>query len=177
VQGSAWEKIVYMKVSETIVYPFSAEAVNRMQTDKACREQGARESGALDFSVNVTSEGAHQIVEIDRTMSSERIPEFVRKIIGKTVNIRQTERWDTTVDAQGVRRGHIDIKIKGQPAHMQATMTVRSDGTTTTQVLEGELKVPVPIVGKKIEPEIARAVLGGLHVDQRVGLKWLEENA
>lgn len=164
-----------MKVSETFVYPFPLDAVYRMQTDKGCREDAARESGAVEFTVHVRSDGGHDVVEVDRKMKADnRIPEFVRKFIGDYVHVSQVERW--APPSAGGRAGHVHVKIKGQPASMDASLVFTADGQQTRAVLDGEVKVHLPIVGKKIEPEIARAVLGGLHVDQRVGLKWLESN-
>jgi hypothetical protein len=147
-----------------------------MQTDQACRQEAAKESGALDYSVVVTSEGGHDVVHVDREMSSERIPDFVRKLIGNRVHVKQTERWSSP-RSDGSRTAELRVNIKGHPAHMDATLTFTPDGTSTKATLEGELKVSIPIIGRKIEPEIARAVLGALHVDQRVGLRWLESNA
>ena len=41
---------------------------------------------------------------------------------------------------------------------------------------EGEVKVNVPFLGKKIEPEIAKVIVSALKIEQRVGLEWIRAN-
>lgn len=166
-----------MKVSETFVYPFPIDAVYRMQTDRMCREESARESGAVEFEVSVTKRGTEEVVQVDRKMKADdRIPDFMRRFIGDFVHVRQTEHWAPAA-AGAARVAHVRVHIKGQPATMDARLTLTTEGAGTRASLDGDLKVPIPIVGKKIEPEIARAILGALHIDQRIGLQWLEANA
>jgi len=165
-----------MKINETIVYPFPPDAVHRMQTDQACREEACRESRAVEYAVMIKSEGGNDVVQVDRKMAAD-IPDFVRRFTGDHVNVRQIETWPATPDARGGRVGKVRVTIKGQPASMDATITVTPDGARTRAELKGEVKVNVPLIGRKIEPEIARAILGALHVDQRVGIAWLEAHA
>ncbi len=48
-------------------------------------------------------------------------------------------------------------------------------GRGTTVRLTGELKVNVPLLGRKLEQSAAPAVLAGFRTQQRAGDRWLGE--
>jgi hypothetical protein len=39
--------------------------------------------------------------------------------------------------------------------------------------IEGDLKVAIPIFGKKVEPEIAKGIYAAIKQEQRTGTSWL----
>ena len=54
-------------------------------------------------------------------------------------------------------------------------MKLGPGGRGTTVHLDGELKVAIPLLGKKLEQASAPAVLAGFRTQQRVGDRWLED--
>jgi threonine dehydrogenase-like Zn-dependent dehydrogenase len=91
----------------------------------------------------------------------------VKRLVGETVKVVQTEEWHAPGDS-GTRTADLVIEIMGQPATMKGSIELRSSGTSVVQTITGDLKVSVPFFGKKIEPEIADAILAAIAVEQRV---------
>jgi len=145
--------------------------VYAMQTEKRVREEACTRSGALSYEVTVSRDGDTARVQIDRSMPAA-VPEFVRKFIGDKVNIRQVEEWGAP-DSTGTRTAKLRVTIQGQPATMDGSIVSTPSGAETVAQIDGEVKVAVPFLGKKIEPEIHKAILAAIRVDHEVGSEWL----
>lgn len=163
-----------MRLTERLEYPATTEDVFAMFCDRAFREQVCQETGALSWSVEVDASsdtaGDGASVTVRRVMPAE-VPAAVKRFLGETVEVVQTEQWESADGDH--RRAEVLIEIEGQPAKMIGTVTLEPDGETSALVLDGEIKVRVPLVGSRLEKEVARAVTGGLRVEQRVGRGYL----
>ncbi len=85
------------------------------------------------------------------------VPDFMKKMIGETVDVVQTEDWGAP-DADGQRTADVVVQIKGQPAVMNGTAAIVASGGEVVMQIEGDLKVSIPFFGKKVEPEIAKGI-------------------
>lgn len=145
----------------------SVEQMYAAHLDHAVREEACRQSGALRFAVDIAEHpGGGARIQVDRTMPAT-VPDFIRKFVGETIEVRQVEEW-TAADADGVRRAAIRLTIKGQPASMDGQAVLRPAAAGSTETVSGDVKVAIPLVGRKIEPEIVKVVTSGLRVEQRV---------
>jgi len=164
-----------MKLREENVSDLTVEQIFAARCEQSVRERACAESGALSWDVTITPDGDGATIRVDRVMPP-RVPDFARKFVGDSIAITQTERW-RGADEQGARRVDVRLTIKGQPATMVATGTVEARGAGSVEILEGEVKVAVPFLGRKIEPEIVRVIASALRVEQRVGLEWVYANS
>lgn len=156
-----------MKISESFEYPGTdVEHVYALITNQEFREECAAVD-AIDHEVSV-DDGT---VTILRTMEND-MPDFIKKLAGATVRVKQTESWGDP-DGDGCRAADIKVTIIGQPAEMLgvASLAPGSDGAVFT--VEGDVKVSIPFVGKKIEPEIAKAIVAALKNDVAMGVMRL----
>jgi len=163
-----------MKLKETFSYPAGVEDVFALISDDAFRTKTAEDSKARDVSTTVAKDGNDTVVTLVRTQpaTSSKVPDFVKKLIGDTVTIKQVERWQAP-DADGNRTATVTMKVAGKPAGFKGKATLNAEGKGAEFVVSGDVKVDVPFVGKKVEPLIAKAIEASLRYDVKAGVKRL----
>ncbi|MCW2770900.1 MAG: hypothetical protein JWR27_2333 [Aeromicrobium sp.] len=161
-----------MKLQETFTYSgIDVEAVYKLISDQAFRLESAENQGSRDIAISVEGSPDAATLVIVRTQDSD-MPDFVKKLTGNDVKVRQTEVWGEP-DADGTRKADVKVSIIGQPAEMVgvASLSRTDDGTDFT--LDGDVKVSIPFLGKKIEPEVAKAIRGSLREEVEYGMTKL----
>lgn len=166
-----------MDVRAEINYPTTTpEHVYTLVTDQMFRSAVCEATGALTYDVDVDKRPDDTAtVTVRRTMPAE-VPDFVKKFVGQTVEVVQTEEWGAP-DHLGQRRADLVVQIKGQPVKMAGTLHTEVVGEGTRTSIRGNLTVSMPFVGKKIEPEIAKGILAAVATEQRTADRWLGEPA
>ena len=160
-----------MKVSERHDYEATPDTVWAMITDPAWREQVCAATGATSWDVAVDADASGGTVSVTRVLPAE-VPDAVRRIVGSSVTVTQTETWGAAA-ADGTRKGDVELQVKGQPATMKASSTLAPSADGTQLRMDGELKVRIPLVGGKVEKELAKAIRMALQKEQEVGRRWL----
>ena len=141
--------------------------------EKSVREEACRQSGALSYHVVVEpSDDGGARVQVDRVMAPT-VPDFIQKFVGDSITIRQVEQWSAP-DGRRWPPGTVKLTIKGQPASMDGSAVLSPDGTGSTELVTGEVKVAIPLLGRKIEPEIVKVIEAALRIEQRVGDEWVQ---
>jgi hypothetical protein len=163
-----------MKLKETFRYPAGVKDVFALMSDDAFRTKAAEDSNGRDVSTTVEKDGDETVVTLVRTQpaTSSAVPDFVKKLIGDTVTIKQVERWKAP-DADGNRTATVTMKVAGKPAGFNGKATLKADGKGAEFVVSGDVKVDVPFVGRKVEPLIAKAVGASLRRDVKAGVQRL----
>ncbi len=86
-----------MNISATISYPASTSLaeVYELSTDPDFRAAVCEATHALDYDVRVDEhEDGTSTVVVSRTMPAD-VPDFMKKMIGESVDVIQTEDWST----------------------------------------------------------------------------------
>jgi hypothetical protein len=153
-------------------YAAGTDAVLAMLTSPEFREQVCVRQHALDHDVDVSGSGAGAVVVIARTQSLEGAPSVATKVVGDTVRLVQREEWRTATEAS------FAMEIPGKPGRVDGSIVLRENGDgTTDHLLEGEVKVHIPLVGKKLEQLIASILERALVREGQVGASWLADGA
>lgn len=161
-----------MKITEAFSYDGADVAsVYGLISDQAFRTESCANQGATDYEVSVEPNGDGATVTLLRTQEAE-MPDFVKKLTGNTVKVKQTEVWSGP-DADGNRTADVKVSIIGQPAEMVGTAALRGSTGGTEFTLNGDVKVSIPFIGKKIEPEVARAIIASLREEVSYGMEKL----
>jgi hypothetical protein len=162
-----------MKITALISYPSaSTEQAYALVVDPEFRAAVCEATHALDYDVNVSEhDDDTSTIVVLRTMPAD-LPDFAKRFVGETVDVVQTEEWGAP-DGSGQRTADVTVQIKGQPATMTGTSTIRGDGTGSVISIEGDLKVSIPLLGRKIEPEIAKGFYAAIKKEQQTGTSWL----
>ena len=84
------------------------------------------------------------------------IPGFLQKFLPANPRATTTDVWGPSVD--GVRRATWSAEISGAPASLRGTMTIEPTATGNRHTIDGEVRVPVPLLGGKAEAFIAEQI-------------------
>ncbi len=155
------------KLSYDLTYEAPLAEVGEMLMDPSFREEVCDAQRVLRHTVTVTSEGGGTKVVVDQVQATKGLPGFARKFVGDEINLVQSEQWSD------LDKGTVDVVIPGKPGHMRGTIRLREAGGTTTETVEMEVKVSIPLVGGKIESLIADLLRKALKVENSVGRDYL----
>ncbi len=166
-----------MDVRAEINYPTATvEQVYALSTDPKFRGAVCEATRALDYDVDVDEHAdGTATVTVRRTMPAE-VPDFVKRFVGETLDVVQTEEWGAP-DNVGQRTANLMVQVTGQPVKMTGTVTIGAVGQGARTSIRGDLRVSMPFVGKKIEPEIANGILAAAAKEQQTADEWLGEPA
>lgn len=161
-----------MKINDSYSYgDADVESVYGLISSKEFRTESAEDVGATDVDVSVESSGGGHTITIVRTQPAE-MPDFVKKLTGETVKVKQTEQWGAP-ESDGTRRADVKVSIIGQPAEMVGNAVLEPTSGGTEFTLKGDVKVSIPFIGKKVEPEVAKAIKASLKHEVELGLTRL----
>jgi uncharacterized protein YndB with AHSA1/START domain len=152
-------------------YPAAPEAVFALLRDKAFRAAVCEATHAITHTVEVEATGEHVVVRTTQVLPAI-IPDFVKKMVGETLEVEQTERWEPA-QASGAHSGAVSVKVTGQPAGMEGTRKLEASVNGTRGSVFGQVSVKVPFFGARIEPEIAAALKAAIDKEGEVARAWL----
>jgi Protein of unknown function (DUF2505) len=160
-----------MDVREELSYDAAPGDVFAMLCDQGFRERVCRAVGSTSYDVAISHTGETVRVRVQRVMKAD-LPDVARKVTGDTIEIVQTEDWQAPAD-DGSRTARFRLEIPGKPGSVTGTVTLSGSDGGTREVVAGQVKVSIPLVGRRLETEVARGLEAALEVEQRVGAKWL----
>ena len=106
-------------------------------------------------------------VLIDQVQPTEGVPGFAKKFAGETTRAVQKEEWSSPAG------GTITIETPGKPTSIHGTLALSESGGRTTETLEVEVKVKVPLIGGKLEKLMGDLVAAGMDKEHVAGEAWL----
>ena len=155
-----------MKFRHENTYDAPLSDVFAMLSDPAFRQASAAAMGVISADVTITPKGSGDrgvSVRIDQVQPTEGIPGFARKFAGETTRAVQTEEWDSPAG------GTISIETPGKPTSINGTLSLVESGGRTTETMEAEIKVKVPLIGGKLESLMADLVAKGMDKEHAAG--------
>ncbi len=111
--------------------------------------------GSLLVSREVHADGGVTLV-LSRKLP-DGVPGFLHRFLPADRRVITTDVWGPSVD--GCRRGTWAAHIAGAPAKLGGTMRLEPVGAGNCHTIDGEVKVPVPIIGGKTESFIAEQIV------------------
>lgn len=154
-----------MDITAQAEFAADPTAVYTMLTTTEYLEQVCEASRAKDYEATVT--GATTV-----TSRSLPAPEMAARFTGPTLTVVEETVWDEPA-TDGARVGILKLTVTGQPVTMHGTMSITPGGPGTILALQAELKVAIPLLGKKMEQAAAPAITSGFRTHQSVGTTWL----
>ncbi len=164
-----------MDVHAEITYPnASPDQVFALAVDSKFRGAVCEATHAIGYDIDVDRhDDDTATITIRRTMPAD-VPDLVKKFLGETVEVLQTENW-AAPDPTGQRQADLTVQISGQPAKMTGTATTHAVGEGARTSISGVVNVSIPFVGKKIETVFAEGILAAITTEQEVADRWLGE--
>jgi uncharacterized protein YndB with AHSA1/START domain len=154
-----------MDISARLEFSAPPAAVFAMMTDKAYLEEVCVASESQSYEASVDGNQTH-------TSRNLAAPESAARFTGPTLTVKDDTTWGDA-EADGARSADVRLSVLGQPVNMRARLRLTPRGKGSVVDLNGELKVNIPFVGKKMEQGAAPAVLAGFRTQQQVGDRWL----
>lgn len=102
------------------------------------------------------------------------LPPFVKAVAGSSVTFNERFTWPDGADPEtGARTATAAAEIQAQPGEMRGTLRLEPDGDGTTVTLDAEVRVRVPIVGRKIERYLVDMLNRFMRTEHKLGEAWL----
>ncbi len=159
-----------MKFRHELSYDAPPERVFAMLADPEFRRRSCEAMEVISADVQLERDGEGFTLVIDQLQNTKDLPGFARAFAGESTQAIQRETWSTSTV------GELSIESPGKPTSARGTIRLEPSGAGTTEVVELEIKVKVPLVGGKLEKLMAEKVAAGMDVEHGVGLAWLKEH-
>jgi uncharacterized protein YndB with AHSA1/START domain len=161
-----------MKFRHELSYDAPPEKVYAMLGSAAFRRHvcTAMEVISADVQVDPQPAGEGFTLVSDQLQNTKDLPGFARTFAGESTHVIQREVWTTTTT------GSLVIESPGKPVSTGGTIRLEPTGRGTTEVVELEIKVKVPLIGGRLEKLMAEKIAEGMDVEQTVGATWLKEH-
>ena len=154
-----------MDISTGLDFAATPEEVYAMMTDQAYLEEVCVASQSISYDVAVNGSSTRS----SRTLPA---PESAARFTGPQLTIVEEVQW-ADAGGDGTRTAALTMTVTGQPVRLTGDLRIAPGGRGTTVGLDGELKVNIPLLGRKLEESSAPAVLAGFRTQQEVGDRWL----
>ena len=156
------------RVSHTLTYPgTTVDEVFAMYADPTFRKAVADYQHVVDFACEITPGNPGMTVRLEQAHGTDRIPGFVRKLVGDEIRFVQDETWSSPSSAE------IQVTIPGKPGEMAGTETLAQTEAGVEQTIDLRVEVTMPFVGGKVEDLIAGFLDKAFDAENTVGVKWL----
>ena len=159
-----------MKFRHELSYDAPPERVFEMLADPEFRRAACAAMEVISADVQLERDGQGFTLVIDQLQNTQDLPGFARTFAGESTQAIQREVW------RSQESGDLSIESPGKPTSARGTIRLEPSGGGTTEVVELELKVKVPLIGGKLEKLMAEKVASGMDVEHGVGTTWLKEH-
>jgi hypothetical protein len=154
-----------MDISSHMDFAAAPDAVYAMLTDEKFLDEVCVASGSLSY--HVTSDGS-----ITRTSRTLPAPDAAARFTGPQLTVNDEIVWGEP-EADGSRSATVTTTVLGQPVTFKGGQRLSPGGRGSVVDVRGDLKVAIPLLGRKLEESAAPAVTASYRSQQEVGDKWL----
>ena len=158
-----------MDISNHLDFAAPPADVYAMMTDQRYLEEVCVASESISFHVSATG----STTQTSRTLPA---PETAARFTGPQLTVNDEVVWDNP-SSDGSRSGTVRMTVLGQPVNFRGEIRLSPGGRGSVVDVRGDLKVAVPLLGRKLEEAAAPAVLAAYRTQQEVGDRWLVRNA
>jgi hypothetical protein len=164
-----------VRVTADLRYDADPTTVFEMLMDPAFQDRKLGQTGALTWEVQVRPENGGAVIVTRRAMPTDQVPDAFKSLVGNEIRIAQTETWGPA-GPDGARTGTLDLEVVGAPVRLKASLSLTATGDGgSVELVDGELKARVPLIGGRIEKAAEPAVRAAIDAEQRIGRAWLAE--
>jgi hypothetical protein len=154
-----------MDISSHLDFAADPADVYAMMTDQGYLDEVCVASGSLSYDVSVDG-------STTRTSRTLPAPDSAVRFTGPKLTVNDEVVWGDP-SSDGSRGGTVTMTILGQPVKFRGKLQLSAGGRGSVLDITGELKVAIPILGKKLAESAAPAVTEGYKKQQEVGDRWL----
>ena len=160
-------------ISVDLEFAASVDQVYAMLSDTSYLD--AKCAPAISSSHTVTLEGQFTTIQVMREMPlPANIPDIARSIVGETLKLTETQRWDSSGQHP---TGTLSIVVIQGTAEVNGSMSLSANGKKTILQVTADIMVRVPLFGASLERSISGSVESVLHEEEKIGQAWLAAHA
>ena len=159
-----------MRFRHELSYDAPPEQVFAMLADPEFRRASCAAMEVISAAVQLERDGDGFALVIDQQQNTKDLPAFARTFAGESTQAIQRETWRSPT------HGELSIESPGKPASATGSIRLEPAGGGTTEVVELDITVKVPLIGGKLEKLLAEKVAAGMDVEHGVGVLWLKEH-
>jgi hypothetical protein len=154
-----------MDISSHLDFAAPPADVYAMMTDQRFLEEVCVASGSISYNVSA----AGSTTQTSRTLQA---PESAARFTGPQLTVNDEVVWGEP-SPDGSRTGTVTMNVLGQPVSFRGGIRISPGGRGSVADIRGDLKVAIPLLGRKLEESAAPAVMAAYRTQQEVGDKWL----
>ena len=158
-----------MKLDYTHTYEADPQRVVALMRTSDFLEDVASHAGAVSHEVEVNDDHAKLAMLLG-------VPSALKKFVGETIQILMIFRFGAE-RPDGVVPGTVEVDVPGMPVEVNAAAQLRPSGPRTTGHYAGELKVRIPLAGKKVEAQVEPFITDAFDGLERRATDWLARPA
>lgn len=165
-----------MRIDTRIAYAAPPAEVSTMTFDRDFQARKCEATGAVSYRVDLTAEptGGAQI-KTERKMPTDGFPDFVRSMVGATVDVVEIDDW-SAAGPDGGRSGSITVTISGAPLQLTGSLTLRPTPGGAVVTIDADLKASIPFLGGQLEKAAEPAIMAAIQAEERTAQVWLAEH-
>ena len=154
-----------MQLDYTHTYAAEPARVASLLRTEAFLDDVATHAGAVSHSVELRDDATVLGMKLP-------VPSHLTKFVGQAVQLTQTFRFQAP-GADGAVRGTVDVDVPGMPVEVQADALLSPVPEGTRARYTGDLKVRIPLVGKKVETQLEPFIRDAFEGLERRAADWL----
>jgi hypothetical protein len=158
-----------MDISSHLDFAAPPAEVYAMMTDQRYLEEVCVASDSTSYHVSA----AGSTTQTSRTLPA---PESAARFTGPQLTVNDEIVWGDP-SSDGSRSGTVTMTVLGQPVTFKGGIRLSPGGRGSVVDVRGDLKVAIPLLGRKLEEAAAPAVMAGYRTQQEVGDRWLARSA
>ena len=158
-----------MDISSHLDFAAPPDEVYAMMTEQRYLEEVCVASDSISYHVSA----AGSTTQTSRTLPA---PESAARFTGPQLTVNDEIVWGDP-SSDGSRSGTVTMTVLGQPVTFKGGIRLSPGGRGSVVDVRGDLKVAIPLLGRKLEEAAAPAVMAGYRTQQEVGDRWLARSA
>jgi hypothetical protein len=158
-----------MDISSHLDFAAPPDEVYAMMTDQRYLEEVCVASDSISYHVSAAS----STTQTSRTLPA---PDSAARFTGPQLTVNDQIVWGDP-SSDGSRSGTVTMTVLGQPVTFKGGIRLSPGGRGSVVDVRGDLKVAIPLLGRKLEEAAAPAVMAGYRTQQEVGDRWLSRSA
>ena len=151
--------------NKTITFNRTVDQVLEMFREPSFLDRLSENSISHSHKVDMTDSGVTVYLEIE----TDKIPSLLKKFVGKTVKIFDTQELPLVHVPGTETKGELSIRTSIKQARVNATVTFNDTPSGCTVTYDGKVKVDIPIGASGIESELLKIIIAGLDELEELG--------
>jgi len=154
-----------MDISSHMDFAAAPAEVYAMLTDERFLTEVCVASESLSYHVSVDGSAT-------RTSRTLPAPDSAARFTGPQLTVNDEVVWAEAA-SDGSRSATVTMTVLGQPVTFKGGLRLSPGGRGSVVDVRGELKVAIPLLGRKLEESAEPAVTASYRTQQEVGNRWL----